>query len=128
MTLKHNTLLKSGDDWLLLEPPGASPLLHVLLAAALEVLLVEDGLKPGAPLAELQGLRDVADADAVEVDETGAVPVDGCDVDDASAGPVDLPVLHPAPGIGAGHLAAFGQLQGHLLQGLHDEVNVEGAG
>ena len=70
----------------------------------------------------------MADADSVEADEIGAVPVDGGDVDDAPAGSVNLPVIHPTPGIGTTHLPTLGQLQGHLLQGLHLEVKVEGAG
>ena len=126
--IKHNKLLKSGDHWLLLDPSGDGPLLHVLLAAVLEVILVEDGLQLATPLAELQGLGDVANVDAVELDETGTVPEDGGDVHDASAGPVDLPVVIPGPGEGTGELPILGQVQGHLLQSRHGEVDVEGAG
>ena len=70
----------------------------------------------------------MADGETVEVDQTGAVPVDGGEVDDAPADSVDLPVIPPAPGVGTAPLPFLGQLQGHLLQGLHDEANVEGAG
>ena len=89
---------------------------------------MEDFLQSEAPLVELQGLGDGADVDGVELDETGTVPVDGGDVDDASADLVDLPVLILAPGVGTRALTILGQLQGHLLQGRHGEVDVEGAG
>ena len=128
MTVTCNELLEKGDHWLLLEPPGAGPLLHLLLAAALEVSLVAQSLQAGAPLGKLQGLGDLANVDAVELDETGTVPEDGGDVDDASAGPVDLPVVISGPGEGTGELPILGQVQGHLLQGRHGEVDVEGAG
>ena len=118
-------LLKHGNLWPLLEPPGPGPLLHLHLASSLLVVLVADGLHLGAPFPKLQVLGNVGEVKAVEVDETGAVPVDGGDVDDASAGSVDLPVLQPGPGIGTTHLAILGQVQAQLLQGLHDEVNVE---
>ena len=54
--------------------------------------------------------------------------MDGGDVDHASAGPVDLPVVPAAPGVGTAPGANLGQLQGDLLEGLHQEVNVEAAG
>ena len=120
-------LLESRNHWLLLEPPGSGPLLHLPLAPGREVVLVEDGLQPGAPFAELQGLGDVADADAVEGDETGAVPVDGGHVEDASAETVELPVVVPGPGKGTAPLPSLVQPQGHLLQRLHDEAHIEGA-
>ena len=40
-------LLKTGGLWLLLEPPGSGPLLHLLLAATADVVLVGEGLQPG---------------------------------------------------------------------------------
>ena len=128
MTVTCNELLEKGDHWLLLEPPGAGPLLHLLLAAALEVSLVAQSLQAGAPLGKLQGLGDLANVDAVEVDEAGTVPVDGGDVDDAFADPVDLPVVPPGPGVGTRPVSGLSQLQGQHLQGLHGEVEVEGAG
>ena len=54
--------------------------------------------------------------------------MDRGDVDHASAGPVNLPVVPAAPGVGAGPASSLGQLQGELLEGLHQEVNVEAAG
>ena len=82
---------------------------------------------PGAPLAELQRLRDSTDGETVEVGESWAVPVDRGDVDQALADPVDLPVVVPALGVGTGPGASLGQLQGDLLEGLHQEVNVDAA-
>ena len=110
---------------LLLEPPLLSPGLQLHLPPLEDVVVVEYLLDLRVPLGE--GSRHVAEVEAVEGVEQRTRAVERTEVDDTKAEPVKLPVRDPAPGIGTRHLATLGQLQGHLLQGLHDEVDVEGA-